>query len=96
MRQHQTRAVEKVIHRVQDPIKRHGLIWHTQGSGKTSTIITIAASLLRNIGAGEKPTVLMVIDRNELENQLFKNLNSYGITCRIFSNCLFFKYRRRT
>lgn len=79
LRQHQTRAVEKVIHRVQDPSKRHGLIWHTQGSGKTLTMITIAASLLRNVGAGEKPTVLMVIDRNELENQLDKNLKGYGI-----------------
>lgn len=80
LRQHQTRAVEKVIQRVQDPNKRHGLIWHTQGSGKTLTMITIAALLLRNVGEGEKPTVLMVIDRNELENQLFKNIAGYGIT----------------
>ena len=43
LRQHQTRAVEKVIERVHDPDKRRGLIWHTQGSGKTLTMITIAA-----------------------------------------------------
>ena len=72
LRQHQTRAVEKVIERVHDPDKRRGLIWHTQGSGKTLTMITIAAQLLRGGGETEKPTVLMVVDRNELESQLFK------------------------
>ncbi len=43
-------AVEKVIARVYDPVKRRGLIWHTQGSGKTLTMITIAAKLLRMPG----------------------------------------------
>ena len=43
LRQHQTQAVEKVIARVHDPLKRRGLIWHTQGSGKTLTMITIAS-----------------------------------------------------
>ena len=80
LRQHQTRAVEKVIERVHDPNKRSGLIWHTQGSGKTLTMITIAAQLLRGGGETEKPTVLMLIDRNELESQLFKNITGYGIT----------------
>ena len=80
LRQHQTRAVEKVIERVHDPNKRRGLIWHTQGSGKTLTMITIAAQLLRGGGETEKPTVLMLIDRNELESQLFKNIAGYGIT----------------
>ena len=80
LRQHQTRAVEKVIERVHDPNKRRGLIWHTQGSGKTLTMITVASRLLREGGETEKPTVLMLIDRNELENQLFKNITGYGIT----------------
>ena len=44
LRQHQTRAVEKVIERVHDPNKRRGLVWHTQGSGKTLTMITIAGT----------------------------------------------------
>ena len=79
LRQHQTRAVEKVIKRVHDPDKRRGLIWHTQGSGKTLTMITIASRLLRGGGETEKPTVLMLIDRNELESQLFKNITGYGI-----------------
>ena len=80
LRQHQTRAVEKVIERVHDPNKRRGLIWHTQGSGKTLTMITIASQLLRGGGETEKPTVLMLIDRNELESQLFRNITGYGIT----------------
>ena len=80
LRQHQTRAVEQVVERVYDPTKRRGLIWHTQGSGKTLTMITIAARLLRRGGETEKPTVLMLVDRNELESQLFKNITAYGIT----------------
>ena len=80
LRQHQTRAVEKVIERVHDPNKRRGLVWHTQGSGKTLTMISIAARLLRGGKQTEKPTVLMVVDRNELESQLFRNITGYGIT----------------
>jgi type I restriction enzyme R subunit len=97
LRQHQTRAVAKVVERVHDPHKRRGLIWHTQGSGKTLTMITIAASLLRDVRSNrfsgltaeavttnenmsEKPTVLMLVDRNELETQLFANIRGYGIS----------------
>lgn len=76
LRQHQTRAVEKVLERIQDANKKRGLVWHTQGSGKTLTMITVAA-LLRNISGDN--TVIMLIDRNELENQLDKNLMAYGI-----------------
>lgn len=80
LRQHQTRAVEKVVARVHDPVKRRGLIWHTQGSGKTLTMLTVAARLLREVpDGGEKPTVLLLIDRNELEAQLFQNVAAYGI-----------------
>ncbi|WP_457835984.1 DEAD/DEAH box helicase family protein, partial [Staphylococcus aureus] len=61
LRQHQTRAVEKVIERCLDPEKRRGLIWHTQGSGKTFTMLKTAEMLLENEALrGEKPTVLML------------------------------------
>jgi type I restriction enzyme R subunit len=80
LRQHQTRAVSRVLDRVYDPTKRRGLIWHTQGSGKTLTMITIAEKLLRAPRGDDKPLVLMLVDRNELEQQLFKNIESYGIT----------------
>ncbi|MBA2678288.1 MAG: HsdR family type I site-specific deoxyribonuclease [Ktedonobacteraceae bacterium] len=79
LRQHQTRAIEKVIDRVQDKEKRRALIWHTQGSGKTLTMITIANQLLRT-SEEEKPLVLMLIDRLELEQQLHGTLEGSGIT----------------
>src|SRR5579875_2639490 len=46
LRQHQVRAVEKVTQRIAEGTKRHGLIWHTQGSGKTLTMTSIASRLL--------------------------------------------------
>jgi type I restriction enzyme, R subunit len=83
LRQHQTRAVEKVIQRAVDPAKRRGLVWHTQGSGKTLTMLTVAAKLLRETPGAEKPTVLMLIDRNELEGQLHKNIIGYGLSAKV-------------
>jgi len=67
LREHQIRAIEKIINRALDPNKKRGLIWHTQGSGKTFTMIKTAEILL-NLPV--KPTVIMVVDRNELEGQL--------------------------
>lgn len=80
LRQHQTRAVEKTLNRVSESGKRRGLIWHTQGSGKTLTMITVASKLLRDTKDEEKPTVLMLVDRNELEEKTFNDLTGYGIT----------------
>jgi len=77
LRQHQVAAVEKVIKRAQDTTKFRGLVWHTQGSGKTFTMIKIAEMLFK--ASEEKPTILMLIDRNELETQLVGNLRSVGI-----------------
>ena len=57
--------------------KRRGLIWHTQGSGKTYTMITVAKRLIED-PVFENPTVLMLVDRNELETQLFGNLEAVG------------------
>lgn len=80
LRQHQTRAVEKVVARSLDPEKRRGLVWHTQGSGKTFTMITTAQQLLEHPAFhGQKPTVLMLVDRNELQAQLFGNLAAVGV-----------------
>ncbi|MFT0795934.1 type I restriction endonuclease, partial [Synechococcus sp. H70.1] len=42
LRTHQMRAVERCLSRARDPEKRRGLIWHTQGSGKTYTMLTLA------------------------------------------------------
>jgi type I restriction enzyme R subunit len=70
LRQHQTRAAIKVAERCADPGKTSGLVWHTQGSGKTFTMITAARLILESPARFPGATVVMVIDRNELEGQL--------------------------
>ncbi|GAA6735166.1 hypothetical protein YIM1640_23160 [Thermus oshimai] len=77
LRPHQMRAVERVLARAHDPQKRRGLVWHTQGSGKTYTMLTIARLLIED-PRFENPTVLLIVDRNELEQQLFQNLEAIG------------------
>jgi type I restriction enzyme R subunit len=78
LHQHQTTAVDKVVARALDPKRSRGLVWHTQGSGKTYTMI-VAAELLFKAPEAEKPTILLMIDRNELEDQMLKNLASVGL-----------------
>jgi hypothetical protein len=77
LRQHQTGAVEATVGRALDPKRTRGLVWHTQGSGKTFTMIKAAERLFRAPEA-DKPTVLLMIDRNELEDQMLKNLAALG------------------
>jgi len=78
LRQHQTAGVERVVDRALDPARSRGLVWHTQGSGKTFTMIK-AAELLFKSPKADKPTVLLMIDRNELEDQMLKNLAALGL-----------------
>ena len=70
LRQHQTRAALKVTDRCALPTKKTGLVWHTQGSGKTFTMITAARLILDDQARFPGATVMMVVDRNELEGQL--------------------------
>jgi type I restriction enzyme R subunit len=77
LRPHQMRAVDMIVERANSEKKR-GLIWHTQGSGKTYTMIVAAQKIIEN-PIFENPTVLMLVDRNELETQLFNNLDAVGI-----------------
>jgi type I restriction enzyme R subunit len=77
LRPHQMRAVERIVQRAADSQKQRGLIWHTQGSGKTYTMITVAKRIMEE-PVFENPTILMLVDRNELESQLFGNLASLG------------------
>jgi type I restriction enzyme R subunit len=78
LRQHQTTAIEALIERALCPERTRALIWHTQGSGKTFTMIKAAELLFRH-PAADKPTVLLMIDRNELEDQMLKNLAALGL-----------------
>ena len=78
LRTHQMRAVNKLVKRAGDKNKQRALVWHTQGSGKTYSMIT-AAELMMKEPAFSNPTVILLVDRNELETQLFSNLQSVGI-----------------
>ena len=70
LRQHQRRAADRIVARCMEPAKRRGLIWHTQGSGKTFTLLTAARLILEGKGRFGNATVIVVVDRTELEGQL--------------------------
>ena len=70
LRQHQRRAVDRIVERCSEPAKRRGLTWHTQGSGKTFTLLTAARIILERKDDFRNPTVVVVVDRTELEGQL--------------------------
>ena len=50
--------------------KRIGVIWHTQGSGKSLLMAFYAGQLVR-LPAMENPTIVVITDRNDLDDQLF-------------------------
>lgn len=70
LRQHQRRAIDRIVERCAKPSKRRGLIWHTQGSGKTFTLLTAARLILERKEQFQTATVIVVVDRLELEGQL--------------------------
>ena len=70
LRQHQRIAIDKVVERCEDPARKRGLVWHTQGSGKTFTLLTAARLILEDKARFENATVILVVDRTELEGQL--------------------------
>ena len=50
--------------------RRIGVVWHTQGSGKSLTMAFYAGAVIRE-PAMENPTVVVLTDRNDLDDQLF-------------------------
>ena len=50
--------------------RRIGVVWHTQGSGKSLTMAFYAGAIVRE-QAMENPTVVVLTDRNDLDDQLF-------------------------
>ncbi len=54
--------------------KRAGVIWHTQGSGKSLSMVFYAGLVVQRLN---NPTVVMLTDRNDLDDQLFET----------FANC---------
>ena len=70
LRQHQRTAIDKIVARCKDQTKQRGLIWHTQGSGKTFTLLTAARLILEDKEKFRNATLILVVDRIELEGQL--------------------------
>src|SRR2546427_9740250 len=48
--------------------KKAGIVWHTQGSGKSLTMIFYSGKLVREL---DNPTIVLLTDRNDLDGQLF-------------------------
>ncbi|QKK08988.1 MAG: HsdR family type I site-specific deoxyribonuclease [Planctomycetota bacterium] len=68
-RYQQVEGVNKIVDRVVAGKTRKGLIWHFQGSGK-SLLMLFAARKLRLHPALKNPTVLVVVDRIDLDSQI--------------------------
>jgi type I restriction enzyme R subunit len=79
----QYRAANSMVNRVIRNLKGEedkdkGLIWHWQGSGKTLTMIFAANKLyyMKDLG---NPTIFFIVDRIELEDQLYKEFYSLDL-----------------
>ena len=79
---HQYFGVNKAIERTLETIspkgnKKIGILWHTQGSGKTLSIV-FYINKIRKIPSLNSPTVLFLTDRNDLDNQFYKTFLRTG------------------
>ncbi len=73
---HQYHAVNKAIDSTERATResgdrRIGVIWHTQGSGKSLSMVFYAGKLVINEEL-ENPTIVVITDRNDLDDQLFE------------------------
>jgi type I restriction enzyme R subunit len=59
------------------PEDRGGVVWHTQGSGKSLTMLWLAQKLRRD-PQHENPTLVLVTDRRDLDNQITKTFFACG------------------
>lgn len=71
-------AANKIIERVLNGRPKKGLIWHFQGSGK-SLLMVFAAQKLRMHPALKSPTVIIVVDRIDLDTQITATFNAADI-----------------
>jgi type I restriction enzyme R subunit len=73
-------AVNKAVERartVKKATDRGGVVWHTQGSGKSLTMLWLALKL-RNDSRQENPTLVIVTDRTDLDDQITKTFRACG------------------
>ena len=57
--------------------RRIGVVWHTQGSGKSLTMAFYAGAIILE-PAMENPTIVVLTDRNDLDDQLFGTFSRYS------------------
>jgi len=69
---HAVRAVVQSVLKASAPggTRKGGVVWHTQGAGKSIEMTCLAGALMAHPGMGN-PTLVVVTDRNDLDNQLF-------------------------
>jgi type I restriction enzyme R subunit len=77
-RYQQYHAANQIVQRVIEGRVRKGLIWHFQGSGK-SLLMLFAAQKLRLDPALKNPTVLIVVDRLDLDTQISATFNAADV-----------------
>lgn len=73
-RHQQVRTVNKTLATIQNIVggsRKGGLVWHTQGSGKSLTMVMLAKAIFSN-PAIENPLVIVVTDRKDLDRQIKK------------------------
>ena len=75
---HQYHTTNKAIKKTIEAInrdKRVGVVWHTQGSGKSLTMVFYAGKLILHKKL-ENPTIVVLTDRNDLDDQLFNTFSA--------------------
>ena len=77
-RYQQYEGANKIVQRVLDGVTKKGLIWHFQGSGK-SLLMVFAAQKLRMASALRNPTVIIVVDRLDLDAQISATFHASDI-----------------
>ena len=84
-RYQQFRAVKLAVKRLLEgssPRERSGIIWHTQGSGKSLTMMFMVREMYRH-AALSSWKVVFVTDRTQLEEQLSETSQSIGFTVKV-------------
>jgi type I restriction enzyme R subunit len=71
-------GANKIVERVKEGIIKKGLIWHFQGSGK-SLLMVFAAQKLRKTPELKSPTVIVLVDRTDLDTQISGTFNGADI-----------------
>ena len=74
----QYEGANKIVQRVIEGRIKKGLIWHFQGSGK-SLLMVFAAQKLRRAPALKSPTVIVLVDRTDLDTQISGTFNAADI-----------------